>query len=151
MPSGSIAPTSSASAAPTGGASLKDALLAEIRTGKTTLYNFAVAQAQRIDVREDTVTFTYGSNQNVLRMQLEQNRSWIEAAAQRIAGKRIAIVTTLAEGAVTQPASAPVAEKAPPVDDGGNKSDLKSAAMASPAVQAVLDVFPAEIRDVEEM
>ena len=31
------------------------------------------------------------------------------------------------------------------------KRDLKAEAMSSSAVQAMLDVFPAEIRDVEEM
>jgi hypothetical protein len=34
---------------------------------------------------------------------------------------------------------------APPADD------ARSEALASPAVQALLDVFPAEIRDVEEI
>jgi hypothetical protein len=33
----------------------------------------------------------------------------------------------------------------------GGKRDLKAAAMESPSVQAMLEVFPAEIRDVEEM
>ena len=31
------------------------------------------------------------------------------------------------------------------------KRDLKAEAMSSSTVQAMLDVFPAEIRDVEEM
>ena len=31
------------------------------------------------------------------------------------------------------------------------KRDLKAEAMSSPAVQAVLDVFPGEIKDVEEL
>ena len=31
------------------------------------------------------------------------------------------------------------------------KRDVKAEALSSPAVQAMLDVFPAEIRDVEEM
>ena len=31
------------------------------------------------------------------------------------------------------------------------KRDLKAEALSSQAVQAMLDVFPAEIRDVEEM
>jgi hypothetical protein len=35
--------------------------------------------------------------------------------------------------------------------DQGAKRDLKAEAMSSTAVQAMLDVFPAEIRDVEEM
>jgi hypothetical protein len=31
------------------------------------------------------------------------------------------------------------------------KRDLKAEALSSPGVQALLDVFPAEIRDVEEI
>jgi len=33
----------------------------------------------------------------------------------------------------------------------GKKDELKAAVMAEPAVQALLDVFPADIRDVEEV
>jgi len=144
-----IAPIGEGSIAPT--TSLKDSLLAEIRSGKSTLYSLAIAQAQRIDVRDDTVTFTFAPNQNVARMQLEQQRAWIEAAAQRIAGRRIGVVIAQAEAAPSQPAPAPASAAKPKPDEGGGKRDLKSEAMASPAVQAVLDVFPAEIRDVEEM
>jgi DNA polymerase-3 subunit gamma/tau len=150
----SVAPTSAAAAAtagkPTSEAGLKDALLAEIRAGKSTLYSLAIAMAQRIDVDGDRVTFTFASNQNVPRMQLEQNRAWIEAAAQRIAGRRIAVVVAQSDAAAPGPTQTPASADKPKPDEGG-KRDLKSEAMASPAVQAVLDVFPAEIRDVEEM
>ncbi len=33
----------------------------------------------------------------------------------------------------------------------GDQDKLKAAVMSEPAVQAMLDVFPAEIKDVEEM
>jgi len=148
---GSVAPAAKGSVAPTSEGSLKDALLAEIRAAKSTLYNFAIAQAQRIDIRDDTVTFTFATNQSVLRTQLEQNRPWIEAAAQRIAGRRIAVVVAQSEGAAPGPTQTPASADKSKADEGGGKRDLKSEAMASPAVQAVLDVFPAEIRDVEEM
>jgi hypothetical protein len=141
-------PTAKESVAPT--SSLKDSLLAEIRAGKSTLYSLAIAQAQRIDVRDDSVTFTFAPNQNVARMQLEQNRAWIEAAAQRIAGRRIAVVIAQSDAAAPAPAQGTIPEQ-PKADEGGGKRDLKSEAMASPAVQAVLEVFPAEIRDIEEM
>ena len=147
---GTIAPTRPTSVAPTSEGTLKDALLAEIRAGKSTLYSLAIAMAQRIDVDGDRVMFTFASNQNVPRMQLEQNRGWIEAAAQRIAGRRIAVVVAQSEAAAPSPAQTQASAERPKTDDGG-KRDLKSEAMASPAVQAVLDVFPAEIRDVEEM
>jgi hypothetical protein len=86
--SGTLAPTSN-KLAPTGdtiaptsdtvapGAGLKDKFLAEIRSSKNTLYSLAVAQAQRIDVTDDRITFTFASNQNVARMQLDSNKEWL--------------------------------------------------------------------------
>mgnify|MGYP006171106989 CR=1 FL=1 len=76
----SAAKAPTAANAPAPPASLKDALLAEIRASKNTLYSLAIAQAQRIDVTPERITFTFAANQNVARMQLEQNREWIEAA-----------------------------------------------------------------------
>jgi len=137
-----------------GGGQLKDALLAEIRRGKQTLYELAVAQARRIDVGEDRMTFTFPANQTVPRMQLEQNRSWIEEAAARLAGRRIAIVIVQAEASDAAPQEGSrTARDAPAAAEAAAapKRDLKAEAMSSSAVQAVLDVFPAEIRDVEEM
>jgi DNA polymerase-3 subunit gamma/tau len=136
-----IAPTSSAPA-PTSN-SLKDALLTEVRSVKNTLYSLAIAQAQRIDVTDERITFTFASNQNVARMQLEQNREWLETVAHRLAGRRIpvTVVQSEAEAAGAKPAAA----SAP------GTRDLKAEALSSSGVQAMLEVFPAEIRDVEEM
>ena len=58
--------------------------------------------------------------------------------------------------AVRRRASQAVATEAPSRPKRGRagsaaKRDLKAEAMSSSAVQAMLDVFPAEIRDVEEM
>src|SRR4030095_1334109 len=59
----SVAPTSSKLAptsigvAPTG--NLKDALLAEIRSGKGFFYNTVVAQAQKIEVGADRIAVTF--------------------------------------------------------------------------------------------
>ena len=136
------------------GTALKDALLAEIRSGKKILYELSIAGAQKIEVADDAVTFTFGANQNMARGNLEQSRSWIENAAQRLAGRPIKIVVAqsaapanTAERATQEhEASAAAAEK----PKSGNR-DLKAEAMSSSAVQAMLDVFPAEIRDVEEM
>ena len=43
----------------------------------------------------------------------------------------------------------PLSEPEAPASNG--KRDLKAEAMSSAAVQAVLDVFPGEIKDVEEL
>jgi DNA polymerase-3 subunit gamma/tau len=129
---------------------LKDRLLAEIRVGKNTLYSLAIAQAQRIDVSNGTVTFTFAANQNVARQQLEQHREWLETTATQIAGRPVQVV--VAQGAAD--AAAAGSDTALPASQpaaGPAKRDLKAEALSSSGVQALLDVFPAEIRDVEEM
>jgi DNA polymerase-3 subunit gamma/tau len=128
-------------------APFKDALLAEIRAGKSFLYNTVVAQAQKIEVSGDRVTFTFLPTHRVLREQFEQNRGWLESAAERVAGRRI-MVEAVQSASAPDAGSAPAA---PPAADGGAKRDLKAEAMTSSAVQAILDVFPAEISDVEDM
>ncbi len=126
---------------------LKDALLAEIRSGKPFFYNTVVAQAQKIEVTADRVTFTFLPTHRALREQFEQARAWVESAAQRVTGRRVVLEAIQAEASDGAPAPA-----APPAaEDGAARRDLKAEALTSSAVQAVLDVFPAEISDVEEM
>jgi DNA polymerase-3 subunit gamma/tau len=126
--------------------SLKDALLAEIRKSKPALYNMVVAQAQKIELAGDRITFTFSPGQRVLRDQFEQNRSWLETIAQQMAGRRVTIAGVQIE--------APAAP-APPAEGGQKPADKKAAlreqALADAGVQTMLEVFPAEIRDVEEM
>jgi hypothetical protein len=151
---------------------LKDKLLAEIRSGKATFYNTVVAQAQRIDATNDRITFVFGPAQSTLRGWFDQQKAWLDAAAERVAGRKIAVVSEL--GAAPDPGSRiPDPGLNPASSDPGlnpassdpglnpassdpgqapaQKRDLKAEAMSSSAVQAMLDVFPAEIRDVEEM
>jgi len=129
--------------------SLKDAFLGEIRAGKTFFYNTVVAQAQRIDVTEDTITFSFLPHHRALREQFDQARAWLESTAQRLAGRRITVnaVQAAAPQDASPPSSGPI--DTPPSAEA--RRNLKAEAMSSSAVQAMLDVFPAEIRDVEEM
>jgi hypothetical protein len=115
-------------------------LLAEIRKTKFVFYNTVVAQAQKIDVTADVVTFSFSPSQSALRGHFEQNRAWLESAAEKIAGRRVRMA------AVQLEASAAVADEA-----STKKSALRDQALADAGVQALLEVFPAEIRDVEEM
>src|SRR5687767_14050539 len=64
-----VAPTSERAIAPTGGSTLKDAFLAEVRAGKGFFYNTVVAQAQRIDVSDNAVTFTFSPTHRALKEQ----------------------------------------------------------------------------------
>jgi DNA polymerase-3 subunit gamma/tau len=141
-----IAPTKGAIAPPA--APLKDALLAEIRAGKGFFYNTVVAQAQKIEVAGDRVTFTFLPAHRALREQFEQSRAWLEAAAERLAGRRISVVAAQTEGEGPPATPEPVTASSTPEPA---KRDLKAEALSSTSVQALLDVFPAEIRDVEEM
>jgi hypothetical protein len=149
--SSKVAPTSNTAApaaskvAPT--SNLKDALLAEIRSGKGFFYNTVVAQAQKIDVTDDRVTFTFLPAHRALREQFDQSRAWLEAAAERLTGRKIAVSAVQAAGDNGEAAS--VEQAAAPAT--AQKRDLKAEALESSGVQALLDVFPAEIRDVEEM
>ena len=132
---------------------LKDKLLAEIRSGKATFYNTVVAQAQRIDVNADRIAFVFGPAQSTLRQWFDQQKTWLDAAAERVAGRKIAVTSELTSA--TTPAGAGVSNPESRIPDPGEaaqkKRDLKAEAMASSTVQAMLEVFPAEIRDVEEM
>ena len=142
-----LAPTSDRKVAPSGNAALKDAFLAEVRAGKGFFYNTVVAQAQRIDVTDEAITFTFSPNHRALKEQFNETRAWLESAAERAASRRITV--TAVQGEAT--AAAPAKTEAAKTETTAGKRDLKAEAMSSSAVQAMLDVFPAEIRDVEEM
>jgi len=60
------------------------------------------------------------------------------------------MVTVEADGTGAEPASADTPPKKPAADV-EKQAALKEQALADTGVQALLEVFPAEIRDVEEM
>ena len=130
---------------------LKDKLLAEIRSGKATFYNTVVAQAQRIDVINDRITFVFGPAQSTLRGWFDQQKAWLDAAGERIAGRKIVVTSELGAAGPLAAAANPESRIPDPGPPAEKKRDLKAEAMSSSTVQAMLDVFPADIRDVEEM
>src|SRR5262245_658059 len=124
----------------------KDAFLAEIRRTKVVFYNTVVAQAQKIDVAMDRITFTFSPTQRTLRDVFDQNRAWLESTAEQVARRKVGV-----SAVQTEPASAESSATAPPDPAAVKKASLREQAMADSGVQAFLEVFPAEIRDVEEM
>jgi hypothetical protein len=145
---------------------LKAAFLGEIRKAKKFFYGTVVAQAQRIEFEADRVVFVFGPQHRALRVQLEQNRPWLEAAATQLAGRRMSV--TAAEGtmaslpASTKPLGA--GQPAPPgraaaadkpasaaESPANHQQSLKDRALSDTGVQTMLDVFAAEIKDIEEM
>jgi DNA polymerase-3 subunit gamma/tau len=134
-----------------GSPSFKDALLAQIKAGKPVFYNMVVAQAQTIDVAGDRVTFTFSPNQRALRDTFEQHRAWLESIGQQVAGRRITAACVLA---TVSPAGGPAPAgdaKSADTTSADRKSALREQALADAGVQTMLEIFPAEIRDVEEM
>ena len=131
-----------AAAAPSAG-NVKDALLAEIRKGKKVFYETVVAQAQRIEVNGDRVTFAFTPAQRTLRDVFEQQRGWLENLAQQIAGRKLAVASVQADAGAASPSA--------PETGTDKKAALREQALADKGVQALLEVFPAEIRDVEEV
>ena len=122
----------------------RDAFLNEIRKAKGFFYNTVVAQAHKIEFGPDRVTFSFLPAHRTLREQFEQNRLWLEQTAAAIAGRKMPVVAANADG-VHEPVGAGPAASAP------KPPDLKTTAMGDSAVQAMLDVFPAEIENVEEI
>jgi DNA polymerase III subunit gamma/tau len=128
------------------GEASRDAFLLEIRKSKAAFYNTVVAQAQKIEFGPDRVTFSFLPAHRMLREQFDTNRQWLEQIASNVAGKRMTVGAAHAD-AVQEPVGA----VAGPVAAQHKPADLKSTAMADSAVQAMLDVFPAEIENVEEI
>ena len=129
----------------------KDAFLDEVRKVKKFFYGTVIAQAQRIDVEDDRVVFTFGP----------QHR-----AAQVAARTAAAAARNHRDPAVgpqdddrcrrrdARRAPDPARRRPrPPARGAGDekKAALREQALADSGVQAMLDVFAAEIKDVEEM
>ncbi len=134
---------------------LKEAFLEEVRKVKKFFYGTVIAQAQRIDIDGDKVVVTFGPQHRTMKAHLEQTRPLLETIASQLAGRRMSVVA--AEGTASAPAAAPgtAPGSAPGAGGSGDQDDKKAAlreqALADSGVQAMLDVFAAEIRDIEEM
>ena len=132
-------------------ADFKNRFLTEVQRSNRTFYGFHLAQAQKIEIVDGRLVFTFGPVHEVMRQQVEAKRPWLEAVAESVAGRKVAVTT--AKGAAMDPAAPrpTVAPAAPVPTPLPADADLKARALADGGVQAMLEVFPAEIRDVEEI
>ncbi|CAN5871984.1 DNA polymerase III subunit gamma/tau [soil metagenome] len=126
---------------------LKHAFLEELRKTKKFFYGTVVAQAQRIDIDGDKIVFVFAPQHKALRVQLDQNRPSLEELASQLGSRRMSVISAEGTAIAAPKPGAKVVEPAPPVD---RQADLKQQALADSGVQAMLDVFAAEIKDVEE-
>jgi hypothetical protein len=146
-PARPAAAATAAAVQPVAAGQLKEAFLEEVRKGKKFFHGTVVAMAQKIEHDGDTIVFTFGPHHKALRLQLDQKRTELEEVASRLAGRRITILS--AEGLPTPPSGKPGAgpNRAAPDE---RKTELTQQALEDSGVQAMLDVFAAEIKDVEE-
>jgi DNA polymerase-3 subunit gamma/tau len=129
---------------------LKNALLSQIKSSKVFFYNTVVAQAYRVEVTPSGIVFTFLPNQKVPRQQCEETKGWIEAVAQKIAGRRIPVVVEVAESVPVQPPASATGGGAGQGAGSGSER-LRDEVMADPAVQALFEIFPVEKTRIEEM
>lgn len=115
-----------------------DALVDALRKANRTFFGTALARAQ-FAADGDRVVVTLGGNFEQQRV--EARRAWLEDIVEQVCGRRLRLETQVAAS------SAPAARAA----DEPDPDQLRQQAMQSEAVQAMLDVFPADIRDVEQL
>ena len=109
-------------------------------------YNTVVAQAQKIEFGPDRVTFSFLPAHRMLREQVETEPPWLEQIASAVAGRTHDGWRGAGRGRARAGAAPPARRRRSP-----SRPICKTTAMADSAVQAMLDVFPAEIENVEEI
>lgn len=123
----------------------KTIILNEIKRRKQFFHGTVVAQAQRIDFTDNRLVFTFTSAQRTLALQVTQSCDWLEVMASKVIGRKVTVSTEQAR----------IEKEAVIESDQGAlrnpQQELRDEAMDDSVVQAMLEVFPADIRDVEKI
>ena len=130
-------------------AALKDAFLEEVRKAKKFFYGTVVAQAQRIDV-EPTIASSFVFAPQHKRAARAARAEPSVARGDARAARRPARWRCVGD---RRPRPAPLPARAAPAGRPAGpiaRSQLRQQALADKGVQAMLDVFAAEIKEVEE-
>jgi DNA polymerase-3 subunit gamma/tau len=123
----------------------RDAFLAEIkRTRGQADWGMVFAPARKVEVAVGSVTFVFEGRAKVMASRFDALKADLSVLATGLAGRPMT-VSARDETATAAAATATATTLQ------GEKDKLKASVMAEPAVQALLDVFPADIRDVEEV
>ena len=132
------------------GQGLKDVFLAAVLKARTVLYSTTIAEALSVDVEGDRVRFRFGASHTMAADRLGREKALLESLASEAAGRRMTVTVDVVEsGAKAGAGRKPVAPGAAAA--GATPEDLREKARQDPAVQALLDVFPGEIRDAKEL
>ena len=128
----------------------KEAFLDEVRKVKKFFYGTVIAQAQRIDVENDRVVFTFGPQHRPLKSQLEQTAAAARDHRRAAVGPQD-VDRAPRKGRRRRPTGRRRYRRRHQAPPDEKKAALREQALADSGVQAMLDVFAAEIKDVEEM
>lgn len=115
---------------------LKSAILAQLQKQNKMMHGLVVTAAERIEVAGDTLSVALKPGQRLL----DAPRAALETAASAAAGRKIAVKINESAGG-----------KAGPSDEERRKDELKKKALEQPSVQSLIDVFGADIQEVEEI
>ena len=135
----------------------KAILMAAIKQEKKFFFGTVVAQAQRIELEPEAVTFTFTPGQKTLAKQLSQNTPWLEEMIETVLGRKVAVRS--AQGAVSPIESlseTPLSTSAEPAfseTQTGKKAEdtLRPRVMEDTFVKAMVDVLSADIDDVQKL
>ena len=127
----------------------RDRFLAELKRVKAAFFGMVMAQAQTVECEGGRLLVTFGPEHEHLRAQVEARRAELEAFAEQACGRRVPVVTARGIAASPNEPAKRIEPAAPPPPPPGG--DLRARALADSSVQALLEIIPAEIRDVEEM
>jgi DNA polymerase III subunit gamma/tau len=122
-------------------ARFREAFLGEVKRSRGQAdWGMVFLPARRVEVAVGSVTFVYESQPKLMAGRFEALRPGLSELATSLAGRPMVVSCRVESGPSV---AAPTAQ--------AEKDRLKAAVLAEPAVQALLDVFPADIRDVEEV
>jgi DNA polymerase-3 subunit gamma/tau len=127
---------------------MRDAFLTELKRARAAFFGMVASHAQSVECDGKRLVFTFGPQHDHLRAQIDARRAELEQLAQQVAGRRVPVVTMrgVAPTAGEEAPRVSIPVPVPPPD-----ADLRTRALADENVQALLEIFPAEIKGVEEM
>ena len=121
----------------------REAFLAEVkRTRPQADWGMVFMPARRVEVVLGSIVFVYENRAKVMASRFDALKADLSVLATGLAGRPMTVSARDETGGAA--AATPSALQ-------GEKDRLKASVMSEPAVQALLDVFPADIRDVEEV
>ena len=128
----------------------KPAILAEIKRAKKFFHGTVIAQAQRIEFSGNHLMFAFSPAQRTLASQLNQSRGWLETLASNVTGRKIIVTTTSSEKQAVPTELTQLGSPLAPPGELGDEA-LQEKVMNNSVVQAMLEVFPAQIKDVQKI